>query len=57
MAVKVDSDKCNACGSCMEACPTEALGMGEDCVIINSEACIDCGVCVDECPSEALSLD
>ena len=25
MAVKVDAGKCDACGSCVEACPVEAI--------------------------------
>ena len=57
MAVKVDLDKCNGCGTCTEACPAEDLSVADEKVVVNEDACIDCGVCVDECPVNALSLD
>ena len=57
MAVKVDLEKCTGCGSCVEACPTEALSMASDKVVVDADACIDCGVCIDECPVDALALD
>ncbi|MBN2212007.1 MAG: 4Fe-4S binding protein [Sedimentisphaerales bacterium] len=57
MAVKVDLDKCNGCGSCVEACPADALSLDGDKVCINEDNCIDCGVCIDECPVNALNLD
>lgn len=56
MAVKVDAEKCTACGSCVDACPSEALKVDGDCVVVDADACIDCGVCVDECPTDALEM-
>ena len=56
MAVTIAKDKCNACGSCVDACPVEALKL-EDKAKVDEEACIDCGTCVDECPEEAITLD
>ena len=56
MAVKVDKEKCTACGVCVDACPTEAIEVDEV-AKIDEEKCVDCGTCVDECPNEALSLD
>jgi len=55
MAVKIDKDKCDACGSCVEVCPVEAITL-EDKAVINEEECIDCGTCVDECPNGAIEL-
>ncbi len=55
MAVKVDLEKCDACGSCVEVCPVEAIEL-KDKAVINAEECIDCGTCVDECPNEAITL-
>jgi len=57
MAVIVDLDKCNGCGTCVEACPSEALSLVDEKVSVDEDACVDCGVCVDECPEEALSMD
>jgi NAD-dependent dihydropyrimidine dehydrogenase PreA subunit len=56
MAVKIDKEKCNACGTCVEACPVEALKL-KDVAEVDEETCIDCGTCVDECPEGAISLD
>ncbi|KYK31071.1 MAG: ferredoxin [Thermoplasmatales archaeon SG8-52-3] len=56
MAAVVDKDKCTACGSCVEACPVDAIKLDEK-ATIDKDNCIDCGTCVDECPEEAISLD
>lgn len=55
MAVKVDKEKCTACGACKDVCPVDAIEVGET-AVINEETCIDCGTCVDECPVQAISL-
>lgn len=48
------TDKCTACGSCMECCPAEAIKEGEPYYMIDADTCIDCGQCVDACPAEAI---
>jgi len=57
MAVEVDVEKCNGCGTCVEACPTEALSLNGEKITVDEGECVDCGVCVDECPEKALSLE
>jgi len=47
-------DACIACGSCLEACPVEAIAIGEV-YFIDPNTCIDCGACATECPTEAIS--
>ena len=56
MAVTIDKEKCNACGTCVDSCPVEALKL-KDIATVDKETCIDCGTCVDECPEGAISLD
>ena len=56
MAVKVDHDKCIACGACPDTCPVNALHMEGDKVVVNEDACIDCGACTGACPTEAISV-
>ncbi len=55
MAVKVDSDKCNGCGPCEEACAVEAIKVTDNLAVVDADACIDCGACIDACPNEAIS--
>lgn len=51
----VNEDECIACGSCMEACPFDALTL-EDTIVVNELRCTGCGVCIPTCPTGALSL-
>ncbi len=49
------SDKCIACGQCVEACPFGVLRLeGDDLVI--GDGCTLCGACVEVCEVEALAL-
>ena len=49
------SDKCIACGQCVEACPFGVLRLeGENLII--GEGCNLCGACVEVCEVEALAL-
>ncbi len=53
MAYKI-TDECTSCGSCVEACPSEAIKEGEPKYTIDADLCIDCGACVDACPANAI---
>ena len=48
------TDACTMCGTCVEACPVEAIKEGDPKYLIDSEECVDCGTCVGECPTEAI---
>lgn len=51
----VISDECISCGSCVGACPVEAISEGDDTYVIDAATCTDCGTCVGECPVDAIS--
>lgn len=51
----VISDDCTMCGTCVEACPVDAISEGDPKYVIDPDECIDCGACADECPAEAIS--
>ena len=53
MAYKI-TDECTACGSCVDACPSEAIKEGDPIYCIDADECIDCGACVDSCPNDAI---
>ncbi len=52
----VDSDKCEACGTCVEKCPFAAINLEDTHLQIDSNACMGCGVCSHFCQQGALSL-
>lgn len=52
-SVRLDSDKCKGCTTCLKRCPTEAIRIREGKAIINTDRCIDCGECIKLCPYQA----
>lgn len=53
---KVDSDKCQDCGVCLEiGCPALSKGDGQS--VIDDYLCTGCGVCVQVCPFDAIVKD
>ncbi|MEN2985780.1 MAG: electron transfer flavoprotein subunit alpha [Thermodesulfovibrionaceae bacterium] len=53
MYIKINIEKCNGCGSCVNACPFEAILIEDNKAKIN-EACNLCGACIESCPEEAI---
>jgi ferredoxin len=51
---KVDIEKCSACETCIDTCPTEAISMVDGHAFIDVDECIECGACAEECPEEAI---
>ncbi|MFB0562695.1 MAG: 4Fe-4S binding protein [Candidatus Lokiarchaeia archaeon] len=51
----VDSDLCEACGTCAERCPMEAITVDEF-AIVDEDRCVGCGVCYPTCSQEAIIL-
>ncbi|MBS7625173.1 4Fe-4S binding protein [Candidatus Bathyarchaeota archaeon] len=55
--LRIDWDKCIACGACVSPCPTGALRFKEDWSIkFDDEKCIACKICVTACPVRAISI-
>ncbi len=53
--IPAETDSCVNCGTCAEACPTEAIGDTPD--KIDPERCIKCMRCVAMCPTGVRKLD
>ncbi len=55
--VQVDTDKCEACGTCEEVCGTGAIKVINDDEIrqvVDPAACMNCGQCLVNCPYGAI---
>jgi len=52
-SVRLDSDKCVGCTTCLKKCPTEAIRVRKGKAHIIDERCIDCGECIRTCPHGA----
>jgi len=53
----VNASRCIGSGSCVRACPEEALGIiNGKAVLTNGAACIGHGACLSACPVEAIKL-
>ncbi len=63
-AVEVDTEKCKGCALCVEACPTNVLGIGKEVNVkgynythmANPEDCIGCAQCSLVCPDSCLTV-
>jgi H+/Na+-translocating ferredoxin:NAD+ oxidoreductase subunit B len=52
----VNSEKCEACQTCVDMCPMAAISADEGVAAVNLDRCIGCGVCVSKCTAGAIEL-
>jgi len=53
-----DEGLCVNCGLCTSVCPTQALTISEDDMLIfEREKCVACQMCVTTCPMNAMSVN
>ncbi len=52
---QIDAEKCNACSSCVDACPMEALKL-DDVAVVDKDRCIGCAVCIPTCSVKAMKM-
>ncbi|MEM2273086.1 MAG: 4Fe-4S binding protein [Candidatus Bathyarchaeia archaeon] len=55
--LRIDWEKCVACGACISPCPTGALRFKEDWSLeFDEDKCVGCRVCVTACPLKAINM-
>jgi Fe-S-cluster-containing hydrogenase component 2 len=52
----VDSKVCNGCGTCIQFCPTNAIGLQNNLAFIDQDLCTGCAACMDACPQGAVLI-
>jgi len=53
---RIDPALCQACGICVQWCPTDSIQV-EEAAQITPETCIGCGECIAACPEDAVTFD
>lgn len=53
----IDADRCVGCGSCIAACPSRSIGVGEDGRPTLVRMCTGCSACWDYCPMGGLRTE
>lgn len=48
--------RCTGCGTCIEACPANAVSIVDNAARVDRERCTVCGACVDVCPTGARAV-
>ena len=55
--VKVDKNRCVACGACVKECPRNAIEIWKGCYAKSSEdICVGCGKCALICPPGSIEV-
>lgn len=54
---KIDQKKCSRCNACVKICPTDAISIEKDKVILSEEKCVRCLGCYEVCERNAFEVE
>ena len=55
--VRVDKERCVACGACVKECPGQAIMIWKGCYAKSDESiCVGCGKCDLICPAGSIEI-
>ena len=55
--IKIDEEKCNGCGTCVDICPVGVLEIqDEKSKVVNLDECLVCMACEVQCPETAIKI-
>ena len=55
--IKVNPEKCDGCGSCLDVCAYKGRKVLEGKASVDPKYCVACGRCVDVCPNGAITYE
>ena len=56
--LKLNRDKCNACGLCVKVCPHAVFEIENGkAQIVKRDYCMECGACQLNCPTAAITVN
>ncbi len=56
--IKIDTEKCTGCGTCVDNCPVGLYELNDDKAVLTGDIseCAVCRVCEASCPSVAIEV-